>query len=358
MSAWAPTSPAVFTGSISGTTLTVSSVTSGAIAIGQVFEGVGVAAGTRITAGSGLSWTVNDSQTVASTTMTAVVFAIGLLNTPSQQGVCRCNIDGLRVELFNDAARILYSRWPFGNIGIRFVDLSPTMASRNPLNFYFVFDITNNAGPSVQISDSDIGGRMGWVIGSNNANFCTNGSIHDSRLLQNADISNFLNFSNINNVNSGGLPVISVRRFTGIGSFSGTFKQVNDCDVNSMVSYGGTMEPITVSFVYVNSDFPNSGNMAQLQLPLNTVITRIRLNKTANSNTGAYNYSMQDTQGSPNVLATFSGANAGVAINFDSGPLYIRNSSDLIRRLQLIDVTGRGGALFNNVQLLVDYIGG
>lgn len=59
-----------FTGSISGTTLTVSAVT-GTIAVGQTVYGAGVAAGTTITGGSGTSWTVNNSQTVASESMAA-----------------------------------------------------------------------------------------------------------------------------------------------------------------------------------------------------------------------------------------------------------------------------------------------
>ena len=64
--------PAVFVGSISTTTLTVASVTSGTIAIGQGIRGTGIAQGTYITAGSGSSWTVSTSQTVgAGTTITA-----------------------------------------------------------------------------------------------------------------------------------------------------------------------------------------------------------------------------------------------------------------------------------------------
>lgn len=62
-------SNAVFTGSISGTTLTVGSLTSGTVAIGQAVVGTGVAAGTVITGGSGTTWTVNNSQTVASTSL-------------------------------------------------------------------------------------------------------------------------------------------------------------------------------------------------------------------------------------------------------------------------------------------------
>ena len=67
---------ASFTGSISGTTLTVSGV-SGTIAIGQTVYTAGatngVIQGTKITGGSGSTWTVNYSQTVASQSMTSGV---------------------------------------------------------------------------------------------------------------------------------------------------------------------------------------------------------------------------------------------------------------------------------------------
>lgn len=65
----------VIVGSISGTTLTVGSVTSGAVAIGQtLFDTTGaIIPGTTITAGSGTSWTVSVSQTVAGETITLCV---------------------------------------------------------------------------------------------------------------------------------------------------------------------------------------------------------------------------------------------------------------------------------------------
>ena len=63
-----------FTGSISGTTLTVSAVASGTILVGAVISGTGVTAGTRITAyGTGTGgtgdYTIDTSQTVSSTAM-------------------------------------------------------------------------------------------------------------------------------------------------------------------------------------------------------------------------------------------------------------------------------------------------
>ena len=65
-----PTGSATFTGSISGTTLTVSGIT-GTIQIGQLLSGGTVSANTYIIAGSGLSWTVNNSQTATATTSTS-----------------------------------------------------------------------------------------------------------------------------------------------------------------------------------------------------------------------------------------------------------------------------------------------
>ena len=67
--------PAVMnTSTISGTTLTVGSLASGTIIAGMVLTGTGVTAGTYIVSGSGSSWTVSVSQTVASTTITGTAY--------------------------------------------------------------------------------------------------------------------------------------------------------------------------------------------------------------------------------------------------------------------------------------------
>jgi hypothetical protein len=68
----ADTTSATFTGTISTTTLSVSGVT-GTIKIGQIVTGGTVAAGTYITAGSGSSWTVSVSQSATATGSTMTV---------------------------------------------------------------------------------------------------------------------------------------------------------------------------------------------------------------------------------------------------------------------------------------------
>ena len=57
---------ASFTGSLSSTTLTVTSAVPATLAIGQYINGTGIAAGTYITAGSGTTWTLSATQTTAS----------------------------------------------------------------------------------------------------------------------------------------------------------------------------------------------------------------------------------------------------------------------------------------------------
>jgi hypothetical protein len=79
--------PAVVTGDISGTTLTVSAVSSGTLQIGQTLEGANVTDGTIITAlgtgsGGAGTYTVTPSQTAAS----ATIYALNWTVLPSTDG--------------------------------------------------------------------------------------------------------------------------------------------------------------------------------------------------------------------------------------------------------------------------------
>ena len=69
------------TGTISGTTLTVASVVSGTVAIGQVLSGSNITAGTYITAGSGISWTISTSHTIG-TAQSILLNGVTTANTP------------------------------------------------------------------------------------------------------------------------------------------------------------------------------------------------------------------------------------------------------------------------------------
>jgi hypothetical protein len=112
---WHISSPssAVFTGSISGTTLTVTAVTNGTIGVGQSLFGVGVTSETVITAlgtGSGGTgtYTVNLSQTVASERMNST--AVGARITGA--------ISGTTLTVAAVASGILYVGQTIQGVGI------------------------------------------------------------------------------------------------------------------------------------------------------------------------------------------------------------------------------------------------
>lgn len=86
---------ASFTGSITGTALTVTGSVTGTIAIGQLLQDStgNLASGTTIVSGSGTSWVVSISQTVASETMNATTLVNSLtMNINEAPAVSAANI--------------------------------------------------------------------------------------------------------------------------------------------------------------------------------------------------------------------------------------------------------------------------
>lgn len=79
-----------FLGSISGTTLGITSLTSGTIAAGMTVVGAGIAANTTIVSGAGLSWQVSISQTIGIESMTG-----------GFPGPTICNVTGTDFDSFN-----------------------------------------------------------------------------------------------------------------------------------------------------------------------------------------------------------------------------------------------------------------
>jgi hypothetical protein len=72
------TNDVIVQGYISGPTLTIMSLVSGNPSANNYVVGTGVAAGTEVTSGSGLTWTVNPSQTVGSSGSPIYMFIGGL----------------------------------------------------------------------------------------------------------------------------------------------------------------------------------------------------------------------------------------------------------------------------------------
>jgi hypothetical protein len=353
-SAYTPTSPCTFVGSCSGTTLTVASVTTGALQIGQLLEvatgGTPFLPGTVITAGSGTSWTVNLSQTIpAATNFQVVVPLFQLLNGIHAGGVEVFRADQVRVEYKNDVGRLSYSQWLSGNWSMR-VDESSQASSRNATNYNCVFDLTNNTGPTISFNDCQLAGQHGYVYNVNNFNFTQSIRYTSTIILNQPDVANFMVGTGSN---TGGIPVAEFEGTSVRTSASGTFKQVLDCSWNWYLNAGAQTKRRSANMLGAQSNLPiSSTTTAGYRFPRNTVGVATNFLKIANSNTGAYSY--QINAGDGTVLATFSGSNAGAA--FAQSVALNVLFTDANRTVTITDLTGRAG-VFNGVVCDLEYKG-
>ncbi len=116
---------AVFTGYISGTTLTVGTLTSGTLSVGQTITGAGILPGTIITAGAG-PYTINNSQTVGSVSSQVVLGAapIAKITTAIAHGISIGDIVSVS-GIFNDSTFNTVATAKYGTTGSTLVYDSP-----------------------------------------------------------------------------------------------------------------------------------------------------------------------------------------------------------------------------------------
>ncbi|NPT59115.1 baseplate J/gp47 family protein [Paraburkholderia elongata] len=141
------TSGAVFTGSIATTTLTVTAMTSGTIAVGQMVTGAGVAVGTVITAlgtgtGGAGTYTVGISQTVSSTTLTAAIGGLPL----AQNSIYVAAVGG-------SASAIATAIWQRKSVGANYNGNTPqTVTDTSGYNIpYPSYQVTFEVPPALPI---------------------------------------------------------------------------------------------------------------------------------------------------------------------------------------------------------------
>ncbi|MCX6231016.1 MAG: hypothetical protein NTZ33_05685 [Bacteroidetes bacterium] len=200
---------ALVTGSIAGTVLTVTAVTSGTIAVGQPITGTNVLGGTYITAfGTGVggagTYTINISQTVASTAITCVG-AMFILN-----GANYISIDGriggtgstnaLTIENTStsvSAATIVYINEASNN-NIKYCDVKGATTSTSSGNILFstttgVNGNDNNTVDHCNIYDASTGTPANCITGIGSAG--TNAQANDNITISNCNIYNFYSTS-------------------------------------------------------------------------------------------------------------------------------------------------------------------
>jgi hypothetical protein len=156
-----------FTGSISGTTLTVSAITAGALYVGTIIYGAGVTTGQRITAfltGTGGigTYTVSSSQTLASTTMTGDIWLTSLkryvppnAKTTTLRG--GNTFKAVRMLISPDGTKLLIYYWVNSAVyhSIYIVNLSD-------LSTIAIIDTTTLTSFNPYINDTGLNARVAW----------------------------------------------------------------------------------------------------------------------------------------------------------------------------------------------------
>jgi hypothetical protein len=169
---------AVIVGSIAGTALTVTSVTSGTVAIGQVISGPGVTYGTTITAGTSSPYTVSVSQTAGSATLQlgGVSIKANTLYASVAGGVSQdvataiwskkppgCGLQG------NTSATVYDTSYPYGTPGIPYsitYETPPSVEIYFNVSIYPSSAVPSNAATLISnaILNAFIGGDGGLRI--------------------------------------------------------------------------------------------------------------------------------------------------------------------------------------------------
>jgi microcystin-dependent protein len=124
-----------FTGSISGTLLTVSAVASGQVFVGQTISGSGVTSGTTVTAfGTGVggvgTYTVSVSQTVASTTITGAAAVTALTPTSTDNTVKVATTAFVQTAVNSALATGSINMWPTNTAPTGYLLCTGTAVSR------------------------------------------------------------------------------------------------------------------------------------------------------------------------------------------------------------------------------------
>lgn len=164
---------ASFTASISGTTLTVSAMGTGALALGSILSGTSLLANTVITAfitgtgGTG-TYTVNNSQTISSEAMTAS----GAANWTLPAGAATTGDTKLTLKSVADSGWIMFNDGSIGNASSG----ATTLASNTTQNLFELIwnNVANSWAPLQNSSGTPIsrGANAGADFAANNRIVC------------------------------------------------------------------------------------------------------------------------------------------------------------------------------------------
>jgi hypothetical protein len=320
-----------------------------------------------INAGFGGSFMLDDCD-ISANGPTTNTFLFNLLGTPNSQGVQNFHVNNLRIEHTTDQSLTLTSNWNAGNISFNNLDESSSVESRTDTNQNFNFNFVNQAGPIISFRDCQLAGQHNYNINSNNFNFQNVGIYEGCTSLQWDAWAEFVTYSGSGVSNTGGRPKLKFRHTRNLNNASTVgYQEVMDTDLNYSQASGMYTEIKSVQMVGAASNWPTANGTLSFRIPLGATPTQFRFWKLANSNTGAFQFILQQGITSPVTIGggtgtPMAGSNAGAAIPvyvvsfLGSGATPLTCNTDDSRTFSIVDQANRS-SLFFQIFSLLDYIG-
>lgn len=285
---------------------------------------------------------------------TVDTYLFELLGSTHAQGVMTFKLDKVRMECLSDHALLMHCQWGGGNVSLRNVDMSSQAGVRtNTVDTVFI-ELINVVGPIITFSDSNFSGQCAINYGSNNFTVNNRISYINCAVLQWPNAAAFVVFTETAG-NKGGAPLVDFDLMCRGNDPTEVFPTT----LNWQFSTSSVSQPKVANFLGANTDAPTVNGNIQRKLPPNCLLKSVLWNKQANTQTGAYSFTMQTIEGSPTVLSTFAGGAAGSAANPAETALNFWCLTDAQRTLQMVDGVGAGGrtTTFTGYAALVTYIG-
>lgn len=206
-----------------------------------------------------------------------------LRNGIHHSGACRFQANGLRIELRGMNAQLIDCDWGSGTVTFISCDTAVQSQLDDYTNVNTKFDFGNDSGPIVSWIGCSLQGKHQYEYSQNHY---TRGSVvrYDGCEIWNFDKPNdFISIVNNSGIFTGGAPVISFRNSRGLaGSSQSLYIWNADLGANNRYAHSTEKKVLRLSAGW-NGGLPNTNWPQTIQLPIGAVITLIRMELPAGS---------------------------------------------------------------------------
>lgn len=195
----------------------------------------------------------------------------GVHNSGTQRFICA----GLRVEHRVNTSKLIETDWTWGSISFLSVDTA-TSDFMVPSYVTATFISDNERMPNIKFDGCVLMGKHEYKYSVNSFDRPHNVTYQSCEFTHEDTASNFIVYTPIDETgNSGGTPIVKFRDCRGGGGY--TAETIFDCNLGHTQAHRGELEKKYLSIKNPWSSWPNAGDLEEAYVPLNAIITAVRL---------------------------------------------------------------------------------